>query len=649
VIHLMRKYGKWVLAILGVVLMISWVGNIGSGKGRDPGNDDYVRGSLDGKTIRNVQIHNSEGEIATLQQLRLYRPLVPISQRENGTHWFLLWNEAQKQGITATEAEITDLIKSANISSETLENYIAKANSNQAFIRQAVKHMLMINRLGEIAVSSVPVSEPQLEYMADQIASTVQVSYATLDADKAVRGGATPAEQLLQKQFALYKGVIASDGQQEPPLIDGHTYPFGYKWPDRIKVEYLTFDKGEVRARLKPTQEDLLEALRFYNANPDKFKSDAAKSDLIGPATAPSIKPFDEVKAKLIQNQIDARAELLIKKMTERAIALAQDPWKTQSTDLKGFRDTLPTAQWTAYTAIADNIAHQKDFLGYRPTVSQPPMLLSEQSLANLAGIGNAVLVNQQQRQLIPFARLATRVKELLADNDPLARLFLQVGVEGPLLIDREGNSYLYRVAAAEKSHEPANLDEEKVRGLVVDDLQRLAAYERLKSLAQTLAKTAQTGDLNLIAKPEGYPVTTTPPLARLEPIYDQYYGFPMGVRPSNVPGLGNLPEFVAAAFSLVNKLPATAPATTGPAATAPTLHPTTTLPVERKLQVYVLELLNYEPCPIDTFNQRRGLYAMLAMSERRRSFLLAWSNLDSVAARMKYVPSGGFSKETGE
>src|SRR4029078_2657217 len=94
--------------------------------------------------------------------------------------------------------------------------------------------------------------------------------------------------------------------------------------------------------------------------------------------------------------------------------------------------------------------------------VSAPEKLLGAEDLAKLPGIGKAVYRAPNQSFEVGFPDLATHVRELveLKPPHPLPRLFLEMGIEGPPVVDiKDGNInniYIYRVTRVSKTHEPA-------------------------------------------------------------------------------------------------------------------------------------------------------------------------------------------------
>ena len=454
-----------------------------------------------------------------------------------------------------------------------------------------------------------------------------------------------PTEEQIKKQFELYKNVVATpqaataeqaENLPTPPTIDGHTYPFGYTYPDRVKVEYLRFDKSQLKTKFQATSEDYDAAYAYYTAHPDEFKnsgdetpaasSQPATSTKPAASTQPAINPFTQVQAELVQRQVDLRVSKLLRKAADRALTLAADPWKNAESN-GGFLNVIPQDKWADYQKIAGAIAANPEYAGFHPEYNSTVWLSAEQ-LGKLPGIGEAYM--DVKPRPFPFPVLATHVKELVGPKDPVAgRFFLEVGLEpgGTGLKDAAGNFYIYRVVAAEKSHPPANIEE--VRPQVVEDLKKIATYEQAQAKARELANEARAGDLLGLAKSRNIPADTANGLTQATPTVGQ---------------LGHVPGLVEAAFAMTHEPAATQPVQNGHRVSA-----TTTLARDPTLKVYVLELLSYMPTTAEDFNaQRRGLVQEF-QSELRRNFMAQWLDLTATAARLHYVPTQTFDSKTDE
>jgi hypothetical protein len=662
----MKDYGKGIMAVLGVVLMLAFaLPTVFNGQG-DAGT--VVRGQLGGKKVMNREILSAQNDIQVLEAFRLgilfmYRESLDgrellrlaLDPRDPATHLYLLLTEAQRYGLSASDEEINSVIRDHQVepgvplTADELRTRLEKLGIPEITLREAIRHALIVRKLGQMGMEAVHVTVPELETLADSSLSRVVVDYAVMDANLGWEGAAAPTPAAVEKQFNLYKDVVPlaqQDPGSAPVMIDRHTYPFGYKYPDRVQVEWLKFDAAEIRAKFKATQEDYEQAYAYYKAHPSEFKASAASR----PATAPGagtqaatqsgtqagVQSFEEVKDRLVNEQIRDRADKLMRRMVDRSLGMAGEPWKSGNTDAQGFHEPLDAGKWTSYETVANEVAKNRDYNGYKPAVGRSTGWLGRAELQHLAGIGDALYTTQ--RDVFGFPELALKVKELQPDvsaakRSVTSRLGLQVGVDGPVLEDKDGNLYVYRVVAAEAAHAPKSLDE--VRDRVVDDLKKLETYEQRQADAKALAAKASGGsaaDLIKLAQADHWVARQSEAFSR-EGKEDHLL--------SGVPGM------MDAAFGLAEKAPSTQPAATQGATTQAATRPggtaTTTVPYDADLSVYVLALDHYTPTtPRDFATRRMYLWFNQAFDEQSK-FLAEWSGLDAVARRLKYVPTQPF------
>lgn len=632
--HMLRRHGKIIMTILGVVLMIVFTLPAFQSQGRDSSGDTV--GKLNGTRIRNRDIAFAAFELDLIKSFNRDFLLseLELDERNPPTHWMLLVKEAEKYGFNATMPTFEDIQNALaqgyppfipSYTPEDIQTKLIQSNAGQKDLVNAFAHLAMVQQLRGFA-TTLPQPVSAIELLADQQLTKVSVAYATLDAVKAAASASLPApsDAQVQKQFDLYKGVVHTRIPTNPnaplppmpPLIDGHRYPFGYKYPDRVKVEYLVFDRAKIRENIKVTQEDYDLAFKYWTEHQDEFRNPAPT------ATQPAVRGYDEVKADLVNRQVDARTNRLIARMVERIRAQAADPWKSAVIDLKGFKETVPADKWASYEKLAEDLAKNRDFQGFKPEYKAlTDKWLDAEALESLPGIGAAVYRPSDRGEELSFPRLATHVKELgeVSARDAVGRLFLQKGTEGPTLQDAQRNVYIYRVVDAAPSAEPKAVDE--VRPQVLEDLKLLASYEQQKQAAEELARAAQSAELAALASQKNLPVETTPEFSRLDT------ELPEAVQ--------RISGFVEAAFKLV---PARASATQ-PAATQPSgIGAATTLHNDNTLRAYTLEVLNISPAKASDFALRRRELMQYA-DPSLMAYARSWFTLDALAQRLNYVP----------
>ncbi|HUO08256.1 MAG TPA: hypothetical protein VM008_08160 [Phycisphaerae bacterium] len=659
---LVKKHGKTILAILGAFLMITFLVPSVVRNSNDVGALEV--GRLNGKKVLNREIQSANFDLTVLARFGYlgdpYTPglltigsgpsgyvNVPVAYLydlgndthsvERGTHWFLLLQEARNVGLIPNQAEITERVNQRFPDHDKLIEILYKVNNiTENDFRNAIGDALIIRNRAMLLTRSIPVSVPELEFYSNESFSQAQVDYTQLDAARDFADAPAPTPDQIQKQFDAYKSIIATppsspDSTTPPatlPTINGHKFPFGYKYPDRVKAEYLKFDRSEIATLFQPTREDVEAAFRYYTSHPDDPAITIPRSDNFAVTSQPAQKTFDQVRDLLVQRQINDRIDKFLKRITDRVSGITAAPWANAKDD-GGFREPIPRSQWVDYKSIPGMLKSMPEFNGYQPQYGAISDFESARRLALEPGIGLAAYDNQGTP--IPFSVLATHVHEL-GDFPNFPRLYLQVGIDAPLVKDPAGNLYLFRVTDADKTHDPATLDE--VRPQVIDDLKKVATYQQKQSEAKEIAELATTRDFSVVAHNKGLTVATTPEFRHSQ---------------SEIPGVGAIPGFADAAFEIARGgvggggQSATQPASSQPAS-QPTLNRTTTVSDDAALKVYVLVLKKYTPVTGKEFADRRS--DMIEGVSREMGLVLAleWLNFDATVKRMNYVPFRPFS-----
>jgi len=641
----MRKHGKIIMAVFTVGLMLAWGIQGIVGRGGDS-SGTMVRGTLDGRKIVGSDLYEAATDLKILSEIGIVQQnawgqdrfvtlldilvggAVALTREEEDRplHWFLLRKEAQAYGLVPPLGEATEMIAQVRKLDERmppqlhLEWQMQRLGVSEKRLRYAIAHALQLRAVAMLGVNAVVPSLPRVELDADRLLSTADVTVAMIDGSKGWEKMAEPTEEQIKAQFELYKDYLAGGGGE----VAGRHFPFGYKYPDRVKVEYLRFDRVEVAKQFSPTAEDEEAAFKYYTdhkKDDPRFVAQASALEVQGPNQAAAggateYKKWDEVKVELIQDEVARRVDKLLKKIVDRARTLTEEPWKNVDTE-NGYKKVLPREEWGDYQKIADEIVRNKEFGGFRPAYHAVTGFQSEAELEKLAGIGGAYYEAQHRRR--PFAVMAAHVKELVGPKDPMADLFLMVGPEGQTLRDEAGNYYIYRVTAAEPSHVPPDLAE--VRDQVVADLKKVAAYEQAKAKAKELAEKAKTGNLLELAKADGLEVEQTADVA-----HENQRMRGMGIGPK----IGYVPGMVDAIFELA-ATPVVVEEDRG--------NLTVMLAKDETFKAYVIGLDRYKPVSPLTFALRRGEVVQQSEYQDRLEFVYSWTSLPSVMERMGFVP----------
>ncbi len=666
-IKLMRKYSKPLMAFFGVILMITFLVGISYTASMGTSSAGFVVGKLDGHPLTNGQLTRVQIDVNVLRRIPYFADrlgwLSGRSLSRASLQFYLLLHEATRNGFLANVQDVRDQLQS-----KTVLRQVATLLENSVYVRenvvQAVADLDAINQLANFAYGATLPSEPQLLHYISELSSKVRIDYVRLSAAHIAASQPAPSAAMLAHLFTTYRGVLPWNPNQsrEPPRIDGHHYPFGYRYPNRVKLEFMKFDRAAVRATMQPTLEDVQTAYRYYKAHRNKFVIKPQKTTTTAPAH-PQYKTFEQVKNILIRRQLDRHIDILFHRMTDWTLHQTAKVWKKP--DISGFYTPLPRSRWLSYHRLSLALANR---FHYRPEIGRWDHWLDAAGLASLRGIGQAVTKQSGWNKPLGLRTLALKIHEL----DPHAKgigllLHLQAGREGPVLEDQHGNEYIYRITAVSPAHDPTSLSQ--VRTAVIRDARLLEAYQLNIRRGRRLAEKARKISLAALAKTKGLSLITPPAFTALAPDVERplgynYLGEPIfRIAPAQIPGIrGRLGQLTRAAFKLArenqriqdhsSRTRAT-DASVSPASgtkAGKTAHvgapepavekPTTSVNIGSRLDVFVMQLVGVHPIPVNMLDspvlQRYAGSQIVTQTYMR--FLSNWLSYKAVAAREHFV-----------
>ena len=461
-----RQYNKWILAFGASALMIVFlIGPLMESLGPNPAN--RTLGTINGKTkITFGDLSAADAELKLLQSIvgaSAYEPL----------QWRLMLYEAGQLEISASLGEVNQMLDQMPVDLPTLA--ASRAVSIDA-LRSAVRNLLTVIRYrwlvsGLNYQSNVRISRPVLEQLIHDWQSTASISVVSVNSSRHL-GQADQADGTQpQELFDRYKDNLRGNGRP---------YGFGYRYPDRVKLEYLEISGALLLHQIKAGQPtDLrvgeVEARQYYHNHPNEFvtpSDDDGQVKASSQADAqPQAKPYLEVRQQILANLRRNHARRLGRRISAAAAEILFDDQRSQIRS----QQASSSAQPISFEKLAEQLQQQFDIL---PTVRRfDNIWLSRTELGLLEGIGQSRLADEDATG--SFVDYVLSAVQLSAGNDhPLASLQLEVSKTSQPLIDMDGSFYLFRLIETEAEHSPVSL--EQIRPRVEADAQRLAAYKIL-------------------------------------------------------------------------------------------------------------------------------------------------------------------------
>jgi hypothetical protein len=579
-IKIIRKNQKVVGVVLGIILMVMFLGNLAPQGSQQ--NAALLRqvGTLSGAKITQLQLNNANAEWQLLQQLSWVEPNQPdqeplrlvvvypglaiadqINKAQSGHDstplYFLLWKEAEQQGIVVTQEELNSVLAN-NVSP-----------NSEPGVEEAVFHAMEIKRLVESQESVVKISQPYRDYQLALTEQKLTVKVAPMVAASFMNSISEPTETDIQKQYDTFSNQVAASAGRAQSEFGSADDPlgFGYKTPNRVTVEYIGLnfaDLVQTAKASKSTEDWYVAAFGEFKANRDDYDSQPV------PSTQPAstTQPAAPQKIDDIEQDFALHAPLVLNKLYEDATkALAQNAIKDIREKLSSgygtYRDAVaggaaPTGPAEDYLSfnylsdLADSVHQKYNLTPILGNIRQPK---SEPELTQISGIGQSHL--GEGNTPISFALYATElyVPWMSQADKSSAKGSLAMAQWQPsaMMADAGNNIYFFRISSAESATVPPLAS---VKEQVIADWKLAAAYAKAQDAAKALLESANRDGLDKAAEAAHAPLLTT----------DEFdpYGIATGQAAPEVPPLRLTPDSARTLAATAQQLLSMAPTPSG-------------------------------------------------------------------------------------
>lgn len=398
----LRKYGKEIMAVLGVLLMIAFalpsacssnyrradtaLGTLRNGKEALTAREyntytqqwQYLKRNLGPAVISAVlgglseigdddlvlvlgtrQIASEMNQMVSLrggnpmayfQQLQQRRDLAVLMQFEqrgesafaqlddNPEMFALLAKESELMGIGAHADVVESTLVRLGISQETMPD-------EYGAMRQSLRTLLAIDTTANVAASVAKVSQPQLlSHLASQ-RQELAVNLVEFSAKDFMAKVPAPTDDQVKAQFDKYKDV---EVDPTPDATSKNPLGFGYKYPNRVKYDAVLIRKEDIRKGV-PAIDDV-EAREFYLRNKTQFigTTQPTTQDTLSLSNGPTTRQqtYAESREKILKQLTDQRADELETKVRDAVRS-------TLRTDFEAYRAATKGAAGTTKPSAA--------------------------------------------------------------------------------------------------------------------------------------------------------------------------------------------------------------------------------------------------------------------------------------------------------
>ncbi len=558
----LRQYNQWILVVGGSLLLITFLMPTAiQNCAQESATSGAVWATYDGGKVTGEDLEQARQEMVVLEQVG-NAVLSQLGADRDPAHWWLLAHEAKLAGLVGGlgdgEAVVSQMAAqraeqaktNPNVPGTTPETMLSELIRSSRATRDVVLETIAkaqgVARMVNLAANVDRVSDKRFEHVLAESLLGVSGDMFVIDARKDTPGLAAAIavsasdEAALLAHFKLYADKVAgqtsaldkaSGAAKEVPS------PFGYRVPDRFKLEWITIPKSSIASSVQNAPELATLALK------KRFAQDPAKYGAPADGSAAFATFEAAVRTRATDDLVKERTDA-ISKFTTDQLGLAQRSLKRDGTYF-----VLP-AEWAtqmpAFDALAQTIAQEFSIPAPAYQSSGAEFMTGTQ-LQSDPMIGR--ISTDRFGTRVTLAQLVAGAKELTAQN---LNAPFQLNLASPPLTADGGDVVFARMIAAEPSRAATDLAE--VRDAVVKDVLALARFEWLKANQESIATQSVTDGLRTVAAKFGAEVVFARDLREANPQFVQY-GFKLGTA---IPGVGTDADAMSAIVAKAIKLPLT-------------------------------------------------------------------------------------------
>jgi hypothetical protein len=612
--NLVQKYNRQILAVVSAMLLVVFLApTMVTQCGRVSAKPTTVWATTsDGGKLTLADLDEMRGQLAVLDLLR--DPIsTSLELTRSPEHWWLLVKEAKDAGMVGGVNDGRTYLDAAARAmgrqpEELLGQLAGSARQPPQVVLQTLANLRGVERLIRMTQSAGRMSEARLkigarELLTDVSCDVVPLSAATLGDSVPVP---PPTPDQLTATFEKGKSSLPGTG---PGGI-------GYKFPDRVKLEWLMVPAGNIARSLESDPAlGPVELRKEFRRNPAAFGVPAAELGPDKPAPA-----FDAYATR-VRADVERR---LIKERAERIAAAVRD-WNRiamKDVPVEGGIAKLP-ADWAAKRpALAALGAELSAKFGMEKPIegTSGEAWLTGAEIDSNAFLGKATV--QEFGQPMRISQVVGELRDLKADG----RLPVQAGVLGPIASTPTDDVLVWRVTEAEASRDPGSMAE--VLDAVTKDATAQARYDALAARVPELTDLARTDGIDGVSRKYGTSLQSAPSVHLADPAVLRQYGIRF---PGSMPVAGQDVDAIRAVVAKALALP-----TDRPVSALPEADRVIAVAVPAKLAVIVARVNDVKPLTIEDFRMLESsgnLSAALMQDEPRTDLKVAFGK-DAITKR---------------
>ncbi|MFH1749190.1 MAG: hypothetical protein ABIG44_19335 [Planctomycetota bacterium] len=488
-----RRYSRILLMVfMSLLLVVFLVGDVLQNAASQRANPKLKIGEAFGKDIYTTDIQQAAIKQSLLQQLNFR----DIRLLESPIDVYLLIEEARRMGIHIGHDQVKAMLTALRVTPAWLAGIQQNTGRSYESIYNVAAEWLAVLQLVVVQQDALDDSLPRAELAYRGERESADVLLSVLDSRAFLQTVPEPTEEELQAFFEETKARQQEHTEEE--LV------FGYRLPNRVRLEYLTVDPKTIESRMRPRPRELQAFYEDYR----NFYTKTVRPDT--QSTQPDNLPT-QVQMTFEEARDTVRRDCRVDKAIREAQSAVNEirhaaylPWQSMKRDDKGFREAPPIDTISSFEELRDRFSEQRYPVTYGHTE-----LLNEEEILQTFDTRSEFLRQRMgslepmyfegQRQL-PVSQLALRVKGLFMPEADDFLPTLSLLEPSPVLINMDYNrgtrqsgpyqAYVVRVSEIAPEGPPAALDD--VRARLVEDYKLLKAHEIAAEHARKLGERAQ-------------------------------------------------------------------------------------------------------------------------------------------------------------
>ena len=498
----LRLYQGWILAIFGTFLVITFLlpqAIQGLFQNAATTGGDWATVG-DGEVVSTGQLLELQKELRILEMVG--NPIInSLGADKDAAYWYLLTREAEQAGMVGGAGVgrtfVGAMSRQLGTVSETelVARFMGTAGVNERSALETIAKIQGVSLLSVQFQTAARYSDERLKQAASKIGLAVDADLVILDASTPLTDlqAALPSDDMLEEQFESHRSELVGTGASG----------FGYRLPDRARIEWLKVDRALLEASIEEgTNFDNIEMRKAFMKSPERFGA-----LVIGGGEPPRFEDYEEsVRSILTKELVDVRMNEISKFLNDQV----QLP--RRGVKQVGLHYSLP-ADWNQRRANFNELAGAlgQEFGIDAPSVTANDSLLTAQEIDSLEGIGIA--------QSTKFGQRPTSVSSYVMSAKEFGGNELipsQADVAGPVFTDAARNMYLMRIIDTDPERDPSSLAE--VRDLVMTDSESRARFSALEAQIPELEADAATNGMQSVADRFGATVSFQANIAEANP-----------------------------------------------------------------------------------------------------------------------------------